>query len=193
MTQRFLISLIFVASHFVGTVLAQAPVYPKEIRGYKVEREVVELQKDPRQPVTDADEDSLLRLGDPEVVSATPLGISVEVPIVVSPVKQKGHVDFLMFENVVVNGTPVEIDEYLREFDLPNKKPLTLKEPLKLSINLPGVLFAAIGEWGNSKETWVITGRVYVFGKFNKSILKFKRCIPIELKMSVPNPLRKSS
>jgi hypothetical protein len=192
MTQRFLITLALLVTYLVATGVAQVPVYPKEIRGYKVERAVVELKKDPKNPATDADEGSLLRLGDPQLVRATPLGISLEVPIIVSAVKQKGHVDFLIFEDVVVNGTSVEIDEYQREFDLPNKKPLTLKEPLKFYIYLPGVVFAALDEWSNSKETWLITGRVYVFGKFNKSIFKFKRCIPIELKMSVPNPLRNS-
>jgi hypothetical protein len=171
--------------------LGQQPPYPKEIRGYKVERAVVELKKDPKQPTTDLDEDGLLQFGDPKLVAATPLGVSIEVPIVVSPVKQKGHVHFLMFEDMVVNGTPVEIDEYNRTFDLPNKKPLTLSEPLKLYIQLPGVVFAALGEWGNSQETWPVTGRIYVFGKFNKSIFKFKRVIPIELKMTIPNPLRK--
>jgi hypothetical protein len=176
---------------WVGLATAQAPVYPKEIRGYKVERAVVELKKDPKQPSTDLDEDALLRLGDPKLVRATPLGITIEVPIVVSPVKQKGHVDFLVFEDMAVNGTSVEIDEYRQKFDLPNKKPLTLNDPLKLYISLPGAVFTAIDDWSNSKETWPLTGRVYVFGNFNKSIFKFKRCIPVELKMTIPNPLRK--
>ncbi len=172
------------------TATPQQPSYPKEIRGYPVERAVVELKKDPNQPTTGDDEDALLRLGDPKVIGVTPLGIDIEVPIVVSPVKQKGNVHFLMFEDMVVNGMSVEIDEYHRKFDLPNKKPLTLNEPLKLYIRLPGVVFAALGEWGNSKESWLVTGRIYVFGKFNKSIFTFKRVIPIELKMTIQNPLR---
>ena len=186
-----IITLCFLLSPLAA--LGQQPSYPKEIRGYKVERAVVELKKDPKQPTTDEDENALLRLGDPKLVSATPLGVTIEVPIVVSPVKQKGHVHFLMFEDMVVNGTPVEIDEYNRTFDLPNKKPLTLSEPLTLYIQLPGVVFAALGEWGNSQETWPVTGRIYVFGKFDKSIFKFKRVIPIELKMNVRNPLRKQT
>jgi len=190
---RFALVLVSVFAPFAGLAEAQGPVYPREIRGYKVERAVVELKKDKKQPVTEAEEDALVRLGDPRLVRATPLGLSVEVPIVISAVKQKGHVDFMMFEEIVVNGTLVEIDEHQREFDLPNNKPQTLNEPLKIFINLPEVVFTAIGEWGNSKETWLITGRIYVCGKFNKSIFKFKRCIPIELKLNTPNPLRKQS
>jgi hypothetical protein len=110
---------------------------------------------------------------------------------VVSPVKQKGKVDFLVFEEIVVNGASVQIDEYHRAFELPNKKRLTLREPLKFFVHLPNAVLAALGELRNSKEKWVISGRVLVFGRFRKSIFSFKRCIPIELDLTIQNPLRK--
>jgi hypothetical protein len=103
------------------------------------------------------------------------LGITFEVPILVSPVKQSGRVDFLVFEDMVVNGASVNIDEYHRVFDLPNKQPLTLREPLRFYIYLPSAMLAALGDWSDSKETWPVTGRVYVFGKFNEGLLSFKR------------------
>lgn len=196
--------------------LAQTGTYPKEIRGYKVERAVVEIKKpEPKndassrsqnqsptrnQTVTDgqtanasrddADPDALIKLGKPQLARVTPLGITFEVPIVVAPVKQSGHIDFLLFEDMVVNGRSVEIDEYHRAFDLPNKQPLTLREPLSFYIYLPGAVLAAVDEWSNSKETWPVTGRVYVFGKFKKGWFSFKRCIPVELNVSMRNPLR---
>lgn len=204
---------------------AQTRTYPKEIRGYKVERRVVEIKKPEKQngkpgpnsatnsatnPGTnqsqsgtnnsgnqtssesgsESDEDALIRLGKPQLARATPLGITFEVPIVVSPVKQSGHIDFLVFEDMVVNGSSVEIAEYQRSFDLPNKDPLTLREPLRFYIYLPSALLAAIGEWSDSKETWVVTGRVYACGKFKKYMISFKRCIPVELNLSMRNPLR---
>ena len=132
----------------------------------------------------------LIEFGSPRVAGVTPLGISLEIPIVVSPVKQKGRVDFLVFEKMEVNGTSVEIDEYHRAFDLPNKKPLTLKEPLRFYVYLPNALIAAIGELSSSLKDWPITGVVYVFGRFNKSIFRFKRVIPVEIKFTTPNPLR---
>lgn len=167
--------------------------YPKELRGYKVERAAVELKKDKKdndQPF-ESDTDQLIRFGNPQLSSMSPLGINLEIPIVVAPVKQKGHVDFLLFEDMVVNGTSVQIDEYQQEFDLPNKKDLTLKEPLKFHINLPNAMLAALGEWSDSKETWQVTGRVYVFGKFNKILFNFKRVVPVELDLTMRNPLRK--
>ena len=195
------------------TVLLQTRTYPKEIRGYKVERTVVEVKKpeakngqtgkDQRQrgdnnsdgqtdaePTSEAGVDELIKLGKPQLARVTPLGITFEVPIVVSAVKQSGHVDFLVFEDMVVNGTSVDIAEYHRAFDLPHKQPLTLHEPLRFYIYLPSALLAALGDWSDTKETWPVTGRVYVFGKFKKSVFSFKRVVPVELNLSMRNPLR---
>jgi len=184
--------------------------YPKEIRGYKIERTAIEIKKPEskngkpsaqnaspndgqtdNQPPSDSNVDALIQFGEPQLARVTPLGITFKVPIVVAPVTQKGHVDFLMFEDMTVNGTSVEIDEYHRAFDLPNKKPSTLREPLSFYIYLPSAVLAAIGEWSDSKETWPVTGRVYVFGKFKKGLFSFKRCVPVELNLRMRNPLRK--
>ncbi|HEY9500120.1 MAG TPA: hypothetical protein VIR01_00675 [Pyrinomonadaceae bacterium] len=182
---------ISVLSNYMTSVSAQTQPLPKEIRGYKVERAVVEVKKTSQQK--DADqlgEKDLIKFGDPKLVKATPLGITLEIPVVVSPVTQKGAIDFLMFEGMEVNGTSVSIDDYAQRFDLPDKRPLTLKHPLKIYINLPSAILAAVGEWTDSKETWPITGRVYVFGRFRKALFNFKRCVPIELNLTMRNPLR---
>jgi len=182
---------ISVLSTYMTAVSAQTQPFPKEIRGYKVERAVVEVKKTPQQK--DADqlgEKDLIKFGDPKLIKATPLGITLEIPVVVSPVTQKGAIDFLMFEGMEVNGTSVSIDDYAQRFDLPDKRPLTLKHPLKIYINLPSAILAAVGEWTDSKETWPITGRVYVFGRFRKALFSFKRCVPIELNLTMRNPLR---
>jgi len=188
------------AAFFIGclTALAQQPAYPKEMRGYKVEHATVELKKPAKktkddnsnnQTAAEPAAEPLIRFGNPELARVTPLGISLEMPIVVAPVRQKGHVDFLVFEDMFVNGTSVEIDEYHREFDLPNTEPLTLSEPLRFYIYLPHALLAAVDEWSESKKTWLVQGRVYVFGKFKKGFFSFKRCLPVELKITMPNPL----
>jgi len=182
----------------------QAPNYPKEIRGYKVERAAVEMKrgqdtkngkkndkKSDNSAPAETNPDSLIRFGEPELARVTPLGIRLEIPIVVAPVTQKGHVDFLMFEDMVVNGIPVRIDEYRREFDLPNKDDLVLDKPLKFTVNLPNAMLGVLGEVIDSKETWRVTGRVYVFGHFKKFLITFKRTIPVELNLTIRNPLRK--
>ena len=180
-------------------VLAQTRDFSKEIRGYKVERAVVEVKNKQKKPTdttkgqakgSESDTDALIGLGEPQLAGVSPLRISLMIPMVVAPVHQKGRVDFLVFEDMVINGTSVQIDEYHRSFDLPNKEPLTLADPLTFYVYLPSALLAAIDDWSDSKERWVVTGRIYVFGKFKKSIVSFKRCIPVELKTTMRNPLR---
>jgi hypothetical protein len=206
-----------------ATVTAQTRSYPDEVRGYKVERAVVEMKKKQQPPkradkpqavaqttntpaqtsnqtdppatqppnqTASSDVDQLITFGPPQVARVTPLGITFEVPIVVAPVKQSGHVDFLLFEDMMVNQHSVEIEEYHRAFDLPGKKPLKLPAPLRFYIYLPVMAVAALDEWSNSKETWPITGRVYVCGKFKKFLFTFKRCVPVELDLTIRNPLK---
>ncbi len=178
--------------------------YPKEIRGYKIERTAIEIKKPDsqirnsqnnnqteEQSASDSDVDALIQFGQPQLARVTPLGITFKVPIVVAPVTQKGRVDFLIFEDMTVNDTSVQIDEYHRAFDLPNKRPSTLRDPLIFYIYLPSAVLAAIGDWNDSKAAWPVTGRVYVFGKFKKGLFSFKRCVPVELNLAMRNPLQK--
>jgi len=162
------------------TEFAQSTTYPKEIRGYKVERAAVE----PRQTNTSKANDQignsqpqLIQFGTPRGAQVRPLGINLEIPLVVSPVRQKGRVDFLVFESMVVNGTSIEIGEYHRVFDLPNDKPVTLEEPLRFYVYLPSAIMVTIDELSKSTKEWPITGVIYVFGKFKKRIFRFKRVI----------------
>ena len=178
--------------------LAQTRAYPGNMRGYKVERTVVEVKSTKNNNSAankgaqsdDSNVDQLITFGTPTLARVTPLGITFEVPIVVAPVTQNGKVDFLVFEDIEINGRSVDISEYNHSFNLPNSAPLTLKDPLRIYIYLPGAMLAAIGEWTDSKETWPVTGRVYVFGKFKKSLFSFKRCVPVELGLTMRNPLR---
>ncbi len=212
--RRYCVPTALLTALLIGSVMrgsGQTRSYPKEIRGYKVERTVVEIKKPDtgqtksktetgnitdgtsdaaRSASGDPDIDQLIKFEKPKLARVTPLGITFDVAIVVAPVKQSGHVEFLMFEDMVVNGRSVEIDEYHRAFDLPNKQSLTLREPLHIYIYLPSAVLAALGEWTDSKETWPVTGRVYVFGKFKKSLFSFKRCVPVELNLTMNNPLR---
>jgi len=183
-----------------STSSSSAPrTFPKEIRGYKVERAKVEVKKPkdtkgqdqaPGSTATSADADALIQFGEPRIAKMTPLGITMEVPVTVAAVKQGGHVDFLTFEDMVVNGTAVTIKDYMRPFDLPNKQPVLLPEPVQVFISAPSALLGALGEWNSSKDVWPVTGRVYVFGRFKKFLFSFKRVVPVELSLMLPNPLK---
>ncbi len=203
-------SRVFVASvasvafvvlfHLAATTPAQSPKdtspaarpLPKEIRGYKVERASIKRRTDAKQPTPPADSpvEPLVQLGEPRVSNISLLGLTLEIPLVVAPVKQGGAVDFLIFEDMRINGTPVSIDEYSHPFRLPNKQPLTLEQPIRVYVTTPRLLLGAYDEWNESKETWPVTGRVYVCGRYKKFVLNFKRAVPVEINIELPNPVR---
>jgi hypothetical protein len=184
------------ATYPAGNSSAAPRSYPKEIRGYKLTRAKVEIKKSDEekkgedQTSSDDDRDALIQFGEPRVVRTTPLGITLEVPVTVAAVKQGGRVHFLTFEDMVVNGMPVTIEDYMQSFELPNKEPIALPQPVRLFISSPRAIAGAISEWGNPQETWPVTGRVYVFGRFRKFIFSAKRVVPVELNLTLPNPLR---
>src|SRR5258708_4136098 len=96
--------------------------YPKSIRGYKLEkaRIIVRKQKsESRGDPGEEDPDAIVQLGTAKLESITPLGITFQLPVTLSAVKQGGHVDFLTFEDVTVNGTQVQVEDYHSEFELP--------------------------------------------------------------------------
>jgi hypothetical protein len=195
-----LVSVAFAAGASSPDAPAQTRTYPDKIRGYKVERTVVEVKRPSSKPVNnargappaadDSNVDQLITLGKPTLARVTPLGITFEVPMVVAPVTQSGKVDFLVFEDIEINGHAVNIADYEHSFSLPGSKPLTLDQPLRIHIYLSSALLAALGEWTDSQDTWPVKGRVYVFGKFKKSLFSFKRCVPVELDLTMRNPLK---
>ncbi len=206
---RSLLILLVVTSGF--GVLAQrsnegtAGPLPKEVRGYKVHRAQVEMKKtkesDKKKPDKktdkeksdkdeyDEDEPLLIRLGEPELVGVTPLGVTFDVAVILAAVKQQGDVDLLVFEDMKVNDTPVTLEDYVHPFKLPNKEPLALAPSLRIFVSTPQAVLRTIDEVFNSKDVWQVTGRIYVCGHFKKYLLKFKRAVPVELQTSIKNPL----
>jgi hypothetical protein len=201
LSSRILLPLMLFASLYASSPSRvkgqQLPKeYPDTIRGYKVAKAKVLVKKPvPLQgessPDTESDSsDASVQFGDFSVNRVTPLGITLELPVTVSGVKQGGHVDFLTFEDVVVNGTTVSIDDYYHPFELPTKSTAVLPAPIRVYVSSPGIVLGAIDEWNDSKETWRVSARVYVFGRYKKFLLKFKRVVPVELDLEIPNPLR---
>lgn len=184
---------------------AKGDPLPKEVRGYKVDRAQVGIKKAKESGTQkpdkksekrksekeeyEEDEPLLIRLGQPQLVSVGPLGVTFDVPVILAAVKQQGDIDRLVFEAMKVNDTSVTIDDYVYPFKLPNKEPLILSPPVRIFVSSPQVVFRTIDEFLNSKEAWPVSGRVYVCGHFQKFVLKFKRAIPVELQASIKNPL----
>jgi hypothetical protein len=99
-------------------------------------------------------------------------------------------VDFLSFYDMTINGTRVDVDNYNGPFDLPTEHALILGQPITVFIAMPSALIGAVRDWATPKETWPVTGVVYVFGQFKKFVFKGKRVVPVELDLQMRNPLR---
>ncbi|HYT49837.1 MAG TPA: hypothetical protein VEL78_05555, partial [Pyrinomonadaceae bacterium] len=164
--------------------------YPKEIRGYKLERVTIEPKEKKGAGNDSASNDPIIKFGEARVVSVSPLGVTLEIPIVVAPVKQKGKIDFLSFYDMTINGTRVEVDDYNESFDLPTEQALTLRRPITIFVATPNAVVGAVQDLARPKETWPVTGVVYVFGQFKKWIFTGKRVLPVEIDLQMRNPLR---
>lgn len=160
--------------------------YPREVRGYRIERATVRIRRTPEM----AESDSLISLGTPRVANVSPLTVTIEIPVTIAPVEQGGEVDLLVFEDMRVNGMPVTVEDYAHRFRLPNERPLLLPQPVRIQLSAPRVLLGALGEWSSTRETWPVTGRVYVCGRYRRFLFTFKRAVPVEINLTVPNPLR---
>ena len=206
MTRR--ISLIFLAMILISwpvrisAHVSDSTTHPKQVCGYKVHRTRVEPKEDTSNGAKtskrtgeqadeyDEDEPLLMRLGEPKLVEVNPLGITFDIPVILSPVKQQGEVERLVFEDMSVNETSVSIENYAYGFKLPNKQPLVLRPPIRIFVSTPEAVVRTIDEIFNSRDTWPVTGTIYVCGRFKKFLLKFKRAVPVELQTSIRNPLR---
>lgn len=167
---------------------------PKEIRGYKVHKAKVLVEAEQHQNKAinvPADKpDAVVKVPRPRVVDIGLTGITMEVTANISPPKQKGKVDFLMFHGITVNGIPLEIEEYRKPFDLSGDPSKPLMLPVRAYIRNTDVLRAAYRELVDSKEHWKVKGRIFVFGRFKKFGFSFKRVIPVDFELDVPNPVR---
>ncbi|MEP6719080.1 MAG: hypothetical protein ABJB21_08050 [bacterium] len=209
---KYLGLLILMLLPFALVVLAQQPnegtgrPMPKEVRGYKIHRAEVEMKKPSESGKKKPDEKSekekfdkdeydeteplLIRLGEPELVGVSPLGVTFDVPVILAAVKHQGDVDLLVFEDMKVNDAPVTLDDYVYPFKLPNKEPLTLAPSVRIFVSTPQAVLRTIDDVFNSREVWPVTGRIYVCGNFKKFLFTFKRAVPVELQTSIRNPLR---
>lgn len=187
--------LVFVVALMIAmgsTALAQDAPLPSKVCGYKVQQKQIELKdvKLSEREKAERVDDLLVTMGQAKLVSATPLGVTFDVPVVLSPVTHQGEVKRLVFENFRVNNTPVTIEDYDQKFKLPNREPLTLTPPLRVFVSTPEAVLGVLDEFLNSKDVWPVTGRVYVCGEYKKFIFKFKRAVPVELDTEINNPLR---
>ena len=173
----------------LGTTSVLPQQLPYEIRGYKVHQEKTVVSTN----VGEAPFDASVKIGDPELVDAGLNGVAFEIQAEVLTPKQSGKVDFFTFHEVKVNGIAVEVEEYRHPFSFKKGESVFLPKPARISLPVTGIVQAAWQELRGSKGDWIVTGRVFVFGRFRKFGMYHKRVVPVDFVVKIKNPLHNDS
>ncbi|MEJ7847400.1 MAG: hypothetical protein WKF92_04835 [Pyrinomonadaceae bacterium] len=163
---------------------------PDKIQGYKVHQTIISIENS-ELATTNKNGEALVRVGDPELVDVSLSGVTLSVSAAITALSQSGKVDFLTFHDFRVNAISVEIKKYDESFSFKKNEPINLPKPATLFIPSGRILNAVWEEAKNSKEAWTVTGRVFAFGRFRKMGFSFKRVVPIDVKLTIKNPLPK--
>ena len=169
---------------------ANAQELPDKIRGYKVKKTDITIGSKGAGNSEDEDVSIEVRFDEPEVASVGLTGITLELGGAVTVFGQSGTVDFITFNDFKVNGIAVDIEEYKKSFDFKKGDSVELEKPVEIFVRTTQALRGVLGEYNDSKDKWKVTGRIFVFGRFNKMGFKFKRVIPVDVDMLIENPLK---
>ncbi len=177
---------------FLSLTITEAQDLPKEIRGYKVYRAKISVKNQTEKSGAPDKSETFIKIGEPEIADVSLAGITLEISAEIQSSAQSGTVDFVTFQDFRVNNLAVDVEEYTESFQLEKDKPTILPKPIKIFLGAKQTLRGASEELKESKEEWIVTGKVFVFGRFKKSLLKFKRVVPIEINLKIKNPLQGS-
>ena len=186
---------MFICGLFLFCSSVAAQDLPDKIRGYKVYKAKISVKNQTSETIkSEAKDESemFVKVGEPELVDISLTGVTLELSAEILAPSQSGTVDFLTFKDFRVNGLKVNIEEYRESFDFKKNQPIFLPNPVKIFIGTGQTLRGALMEFKDSKDQWTVTGTVFVFGRFKKSFLKFKRVVPVEINLKIKNPLKEN-
>ncbi len=161
---------------------------PKKIRGYKVHDEILKYSF-PAENNDEPDEFTAV-IGEPVLNGVSLTGLTFTLDAEITSLKQSGTIELISFRDLRVNDIPVSIDELDEPFVLKKGVPVRLPKPVTVELSAIGIVRGAWNELRDSKEKWIITGRIFVFGKFKKFGFNFKRVVPVDVVITIDNPVR---
>ncbi|HTK26571.1 MAG TPA: hypothetical protein VL327_08435 [Pyrinomonadaceae bacterium] len=178
-SRRF-ISILLLLAATAAYVVAQD--LPSKIRGYKLHKKSISVTKANGSAGN-------LKIGAPSLSDVSFTGVKFAVAITIDEVPATGRVDFLTFDDFKINGVPVTIDEYAESFQFKKGQGITLPKPLSVNVGTVGLLEAAQKGVDEFRDQWSVTGRVFVFGRFRKYGMEFRRVVPVDIDLKIKNPL----
>jgi hypothetical protein len=172
------------------SISTSAQQLPSEIRGYKVHREKIIVTNASGSFDAIEKRKASVVVGQPDIVDISLTGITLSVSAVLNAIGQSGEVHFMSFHDFRVNEIGVDIEDYKERFSFRKNEKISLPKPATIFLPTGRVLTAAWKEISNSKKEWTVTGRVFVFGKFKKFGFAFKRVVPVDIDLTIKNPLQ---
>lgn len=185
---RKLLSTFLAAAFTFSIGDAAAQDLPKEIRGYKVKKAGITITNLPA-GVDDGIRDAKVVIGDPELVDISLSGITFEVSAELEPLENSGKVDFLTFHDIRINGITVNVGEYKEAFNFKKGQRVKLPNPARVFLRNDRMMRATWKEFRENKDDWTVTGRMFVFGRFRKFGIDFKRVVLVDINFRIKNPL----
>lgn len=161
---------------------------PEKIRGYKVHDEILKYTF-PAENGSEPKEFTAV-IDDPVLKGVTFTGLSFSLDAEITSLKQSGTIEMISFHDFQVNDIPVTVNELAEAFILKKGAAVRLPEPVIIELSAIGLVRGAWQELRDSKEKWTITGRIFVSGKFKKFGFSFKRVVPIDVAVTIENPIR---
>jgi hypothetical protein len=190
---KITLTLILFAYFSFLALAVQSQDLPNKIRGYKVHKENILVQNESDKESEDKDLRVEMDFDEPELASVGLLGITLELNSKLTVFGQSGKIDFISFKDFKVNGIKVSIEEYRESFEFKKEKPFELIKPVQIFVSTSQTLRGAFNEVKDSKDKWLVTGRVFVFGKFKKFGFSFKRVIPVDIEIEIDNPVKEKT
>lgn len=176
---------------FLFSLPAVSQDLPKQIRGYTVYRESIVIKTGVLTPGEKSSAaDAVVKIGDPVPADISLSGLTLELPAEFTAARQSGKVHFLTFHAFRVDGIPVHIPEYAHPFSFQKRETVKLPQPATIFLPTTRMLQAAWKEMRETRKEWTVKGRIFVFGKFRKFGSYHKRVVPIDIDITIRNPLR---
>jgi hypothetical protein len=161
----------------------QAQSWPGRIDGYKLH--------DPKIVLIGAETDAVgLKVTSAKIKNIGLAGPTVEIEAEILARKQGVDVEFVRFKDVRLNGIAVEPEEYRGSFAIKKGETRQLPKPVYVRVPMTSVPTTLYDQLTNPTSRLKITGTAFVFGKFKKLGLTFKRVAPIKLDLEIENPIK---
>jgi hypothetical protein len=173
-----------------ATGIASAQELPDRIRGYKVHKQIVTVSETTELNSTSSP--AVATNVDPDKIALKDIsltGVSFEMPIELSAMPHSGRVDFITFSEMTVNSIPVTVDELRAEFRFRKGEQVLLPSPVTIFVPTHRLVQAAWREMRDSQPTWRVRGRVFVFGRFKRFGIHHKRVVPVDIDITIDNPV----